>query len=170
MEKVLFENKVWIIEISGGELFVSNKRLEWQWPSEEYAVIEKLEDVDTFEIKRVKIPKYIREELKRIALTFFATKEAKREVEETEIPQFVKKGYNYKDLLNDCVYGALNDICSIDTGISVTIDGFNGLYLLDNTETFEGVLKFYNKDIEAFKIDVNIYFLERFIEQQKEVK
>jgi hypothetical protein len=167
MEKELFRNQYWIIEISGRELFVSNIRLSGEWPGEEYAVIEKMEDVETCEIKRCKIPKYIRKELKEAAIKFFATKEAKREVEETEIPQFIKKGYNYKDLLNDCIYGALNDICSIDTGISATIDGFNGLYLLDNTETFEDILKFYNKDMEAFKIDVNQHFLLEYIKQQK---
>lgn len=171
MEKELFRNQYWIIEISGGELFLSNIRLGGEWPGEDYVEIEKLEDVDTCEIKRCKIPKYIRKELMQHAQTFFATKEAKKAAENTVIPQFVKKGYNYKDLLNDCVFGALEGICSIDTGISATIDGFNGLYLLDNKETFESVLKFYNKDMNAFKIDVNEHFLLKFIEQQrKEVK
>ncbi|AGY48794.1 hypothetical protein Staley_111 [Bacillus phage Staley] len=73
--------------------------------------------------------------------------------------------------MNDCTFGALEGICSIDTCISATIDGFHGLYLLDSSETFESVLKFYNKDWDTFKTDVNEHFLLQYIKQQhKEVK
>ncbi|AGY48795.1 hypothetical protein Staley_112 [Bacillus phage Staley] len=80
MEKVLFENQYWTIEISGGDLFVSNKRLAGEWPGDEYALIEKFEDVETCEIKRVKIPKYIRQELKNMQKLSLLLKKLKKKL------------------------------------------------------------------------------------------
>jgi hypothetical protein len=74
--------------------------------------------------------------------------------------EFIENGYRYKDLLNDCIHGTIEQGISLYTGIAETEDGYNLLYGITSGESFQDFLNYFGKDMESFKKDVACHYVD----------